>query len=52
VPAAGEVLSSLEGHLSTEEMRRLNYEVDGNHRDKRDVAREWIAKAVMSGEKQ
>jgi osmoprotectant transport system permease protein len=46
VPAASEVLSRLEGRLSTEEMRRLNYEVDGNHRDKREVAREWIARSV------
>jgi osmoprotectant transport system permease protein len=43
VPAAREVLSHLAGSLSTEAMRRLNYEVDGNHRDKREVAREWIA---------
>ena len=48
VPAAREVLSLLEGRLSTEEMRRLNYEVDGNKRDKRDVAREWIGKAMTS----
>jgi osmoprotectant transport system permease protein len=48
VPAAGEILSLLKGKLSTEEMRRLNYEVDGNKRDKRDVAREWIAKRAMS----
>ncbi|HEX8922239.1 MAG TPA: glycine betaine ABC transporter substrate-binding protein, partial [Pyrinomonadaceae bacterium] len=48
VPAAAEVLSLLKGRLSTEEMRRLNYEVDGNKRDKREVVREWIAKAVMS----
>jgi osmoprotectant transport system permease protein len=46
VPAIQEVLSLLAGRLSTEEMRRLNYEVDGNHRDKREVAREWIAKSV------
>jgi glycine betaine/choline ABC-type transport system substrate-binding protein len=46
VPAAREVLSLLGGRLSTEEMRRLNYEVDGNKRDKREVAREWIARAV------
>jgi osmoprotectant transport system permease protein len=44
VPAAMEVLSLLAGKLSTEEMRHLNYEVDGNHRDRREVAREWIAK--------
>jgi osmoprotectant transport system permease protein len=43
VPAAAEVLNQLKGALSTEEMRRLNYEVDGNKRDKREVAREWIA---------
>jgi osmoprotectant transport system permease protein len=48
VPAANDVLRLLGGKLSTEEIRRLNYEVDGNHRDKRDVAREWIAKAVTS----
>jgi osmoprotectant transport system permease protein len=48
VPAAGDVLKLLDGKLSTEEMRRLNYEVDGKHRDKRDVAREWIAGSVTS----
>lgn len=47
VPAAMEVLSLLKDKLSTEEMRRLNYEVDGNKRDKREVAREWIAKNAM-----
>ncbi len=47
VPAAVEVLSLLEGRLSTEEMRRLNYEVDGKKRDKREVVREWIAKRAM-----
>jgi osmoprotectant transport system permease protein len=48
VPAARDVLALLSGKLSTEEMRRLNYEVDGKHRDKREVAREWIAKTVTS----
>jgi osmoprotectant transport system permease protein len=47
VPAIREVLSLLAGKLSTEEMRRLNYEVDGNKRDTREVAREWIAKRAM-----
>ncbi|HKC65679.1 MAG TPA: glycine betaine ABC transporter substrate-binding protein, partial [Pyrinomonadaceae bacterium] len=46
VPEASDVLSLLGGRLTTEEMRRLNYEVDGKHRDKRDVAREWIARSV------
>lgn len=48
VPAAKEALALLEGRLSTEEMRRLNYEVDGKKRDKREVAREWIAKIAAS----
>ena len=48
IPAAEEVLDFLGGRLSTEDMRRLNYEVDGNRRDKREVAREWIARNVNS----
>jgi osmoprotectant transport system substrate-binding protein len=51
VAVAAEVLSLLGGRLSTEEMRRLNYEVDGNHRDKREVAREWIAAQAMASDK-
>jgi osmoprotectant transport system permease protein len=42
-----EVLARLGGALTTEEMRRLNYEVDGNKRDKKEVAREWINKRVI-----
>jgi glycine betaine/choline ABC-type transport system substrate-binding protein len=39
-----EVLNKLTNAISTEEMRRLNYEVDGNKRDVKQVVREWIAK--------
>ncbi len=39
-----EILSKLAGAISTEEMRLLNYEIDGKKRDPKDVAREWIAK--------
>ena len=42
VPAAREAIASLGGSLSTEEMRRLNYEVDGKKRAARDVVREWL----------
>jgi osmoprotectant transport system permease protein len=42
VPALREVLSQLANALSTDEMRRLNYEVDGNRRDPKEVVREWI----------
>ncbi|MDX6614584.1 MAG: osmoprotectant transport system substrate-binding protein opuBD [Blastocatellia bacterium] len=36
------VVSRLAGAITTEEMRKLNYEVDGNKRDKKDVVREWL----------
>jgi glycine betaine/choline ABC-type transport system substrate-binding protein len=39
--ALGEVLQKLGGAISTEEMRRLNYEVDGNKRAPAEVVREW-----------
>jgi osmoprotectant transport system permease protein len=43
VPALREVLSKLANAISTEEMRRLNYEIDGNKRDPKEVVREWIS---------
>ena len=42
VPALREVLNELANSISTDEMRRLNYEVDGNRRDPREVIRQWI----------
>jgi len=42
VPALAETLTKLRGAITTEEMRRRNYEVDGNKRDKKDVVREWL----------
>ncbi|HWS85686.1 MAG TPA: ABC transporter permease/substrate-binding protein [Pyrinomonadaceae bacterium] len=39
---AREVLQRLDGSISTEEMRRLNYEVDGNKRPAAEVVREWL----------
>ncbi|MDT5157665.1 MAG: osmoprotectant transport system substrate-binding protein opuBD [Acidobacteriota bacterium] len=41
LPQAREVLQRLAGSISTEEMRRLNYEVDGHKRAAADVVREW-----------
>jgi osmoprotectant transport system permease protein len=43
-PALNEVLQKLGGAISTDEMRRLNYEVDGAKRDKNNVVREWLIK--------
>ena len=42
VPALREVLASLANAISTDEMRRLNYEIDGNRRDLKEVIKEWI----------
>ena len=39
-----EAFEKLRNSISTEEMRRLNYEVDGKKRSPKDVAAEWIAK--------
>jgi osmoprotectant transport system permease protein len=39
--ALREVLKNLGNAISTEEMRRLNYEVDGDKRAPAEVAREW-----------
>jgi glycine betaine/choline ABC-type transport system substrate-binding protein len=42
LPQMREVLQKLAGAISTEEMRRLNYEVDGNKRAPSEVVREWL----------
>jgi osmoprotectant transport system permease protein len=42
LPQMREVLQKLAGAVSTDEMRRLNYEVDGRKRAAADVVREWI----------
>ena len=38
------IMSRLAGAISTEEMRNLNYQVDGLKRDKKNVVREWLVK--------
>jgi osmoprotectant transport system permease protein len=42
LPQMREVLQKLAGAVSTDEMRRLNFEVDGKKRAAADVVREWI----------
>lgn len=42
VPALQEVGSKLANSISTEEMRRMNYEVDANKRAPAEVVREWL----------
>ena len=42
LPTVESAFAYLQGTISTDEMRQLNNEVDGNRRTPRDVAREWI----------
>ena len=42
VPALREVLSKLTNAISTDEMRRLNSEIDEKKRDPKEVVKEWI----------
>jgi glycine betaine/choline ABC-type transport system substrate-binding protein len=42
VPALREVLAKLANAISTDEMRRLNYEIDGKKRDAKEVVKEWL----------
>ena len=37
-------MGKLASAISTEEMRKLNYEVDGARRDPKNVVREWLIK--------
>ena len=41
-PKIRPALNALEGKVSDEEMRRLNYEVDGKKRDVKEVVREFL----------
>ena len=43
-----EVFEGLTNAISTDEMRRLNYEVDGNKRTPKDVVNQWIAEKFGS----
>ena len=44
VPALAEALRKLAAAISTDEMRKLNYEVDGLKRDKKIAVHEWLVK--------
>ncbi len=41
-PEAALALAQLEGKISDQEMRQLNYAVDGQRRDVKDVVREFL----------
>jgi len=40
------VFEKLNNAISTDDMRRLNYEVDGKKRTPRDVAGEWVSSHI------
>jgi len=42
-PEVRQAFKDLGGKISAEDMRRMNYAVDGNHRDVKDVVREFLA---------
>lgn len=48
-PGLREALTELSGKFSDEQMRKLNYEVDGRHRPVADVARDFLAQAGLAG---
>jgi len=43
-PEVGEALAQLAGKISDEEMQRMNYAVDGQHRDAKEVVHEFLKK--------
>ena len=46
-PEVGAALGELAGAISDDDMRRLNYAVDGQHRDAADVAREFLRQRAL-----
>jgi glycine betaine/choline ABC-type transport system substrate-binding protein len=41
-PEVGRALDQLAGKISDQDMQQMNYAVDGQHRDSKDVAREFL----------
>ena len=48
-PGLREVLQQLGGILNVEEMRKLNYAIDGEHRQAKDVVREFLRQKKILG---
>lgn len=46
-PEVTRVLADLDGKISNEQMQRMNYAVDGQHRDPQEVVREFLRKAKL-----
>ena len=48
MPILQNAFDELKNAIPTDEMRRLNYEVDGNKRTAREVAAEWLSKIKLA----
>jgi glycine betaine/choline ABC-type transport system substrate-binding protein len=48
-PQVESALQKLGGILTVEEMRKLNYAVDGEHKQARDVVREFLRRKRLAG---
>ena len=46
-PEVGETLNQLAGKISDDDMRQLNYAVDGQHRDVKEVVREFLRRKQL-----
>jgi osmoprotectant transport system substrate-binding protein len=46
-PEVARVLADLDGKISNEQMQRMNYAVDGQHRDPQEVVREFLREAKL-----
>jgi osmoprotectant transport system substrate-binding protein len=46
-PDVAQALAALAGKISDQEMQRLNYAVDGEHRGAREVSREWLKREKL-----
>ena len=47
-PEVGQALAELAGKISDQEMQQMNYAVDGQHRDIKDVVREFLQKKELN----
>jgi osmoprotectant transport system substrate-binding protein len=48
-PEVAQALDKLAGRISDDDMRELNYAVDGQHRDVKQVVKEFLSKKGLSG---
>jgi osmoprotectant transport system substrate-binding protein len=45
-PEVGQALNQLAGKISDDDMRQLNYAVDGQHRDVKQVVKQFLSRKL------